>query len=421
MSTSTRGACLCGAVTFAIAPPYRWFAHCHCSMCRKHHGSLFGTGLGVARERLRMAERQRRHRSLPRVGGVRAAVLPPLRLHGTGGLARRALLARAGGPLGRRSRRAAAQSDLRRIEVAVARARRRAAAARGVSAGNRPTDHRRPAAPARRAGGIAGSCLCDGVAFAVAAIPRRVVNCYCSLCRRRSGAAFTSTLLAPTAQFRWLRGETRIRRYALPAPRADTRADFCADCGSPVPSAGRRPTVGHAAGRRDRQRLAAVAGVHLYVGSKAPWYTITDALAAVRGAAAARAVHGVFSVGCSSQQLLKAHQVLVALDALVLANALVGTQPERLPDRPRFREHGGIFHRRFVADRVERVARVALGDPQLFGVNRADSATTRSWSLNDVTSTTSVSPSQRATDSPRYDGSASSGGARPSVGMMRNA
>ena len=59
VSTSTRGACLCGAVTFAIAPPYRWFAHCHCSMCRKHHGSLFGTGLGVARERFEWLERQR--------------------------------------------------------------------------------------------------------------------------------------------------------------------------------------------------------------------------------------------------------------------------------------------------------------------------------------------------------------------------
>jgi hypothetical protein len=52
VSTSTQGACLCGAVTFAIAPPYRWFAHCHCSLCRKHHGSLFGSGVGVALDKL---------------------------------------------------------------------------------------------------------------------------------------------------------------------------------------------------------------------------------------------------------------------------------------------------------------------------------------------------------------------------------
>ena len=54
-------------------------------------------------------------------------------------------LARTGRALGRRSRRAAAQSDLRRVALAALRARRRAAAARGVSAGHRPTDHRRPA------------------------------------------------------------------------------------------------------------------------------------------------------------------------------------------------------------------------------------------------------------------------------------
>ena len=41
---------------FAVAPPYRWFAHCHCSMCRKHHGSLFGTSLGVARTAFRWLE-----------------------------------------------------------------------------------------------------------------------------------------------------------------------------------------------------------------------------------------------------------------------------------------------------------------------------------------------------------------------------
>ena len=56
VGTSIRGACLCGAVAFAVAPPYRWFAHCHCSMCRKHHGSLFGTSIGVARNAFRWLE-----------------------------------------------------------------------------------------------------------------------------------------------------------------------------------------------------------------------------------------------------------------------------------------------------------------------------------------------------------------------------
>jgi hypothetical protein len=56
VSETIHGACLCGSVRFAIAPPYRWFSHCHCSMCRKHHGSLFGTALGVGREAFRWLE-----------------------------------------------------------------------------------------------------------------------------------------------------------------------------------------------------------------------------------------------------------------------------------------------------------------------------------------------------------------------------
>jgi hypothetical protein len=77
MRDAISGACLCGAVTFEVAPPYRWFAHCHCSMCRKHHGTLFGTTVGVARTRFRWlshfrgrsavaaARSCRRHRTMP--------------------------------------------------------------------------------------------------------------------------------------------------------------------------------------------------------------------------------------------------------------------------------------------------------------------------------------------------------------------
>jgi fructose-1,6-bisphosphatase/inositol monophosphatase family enzyme len=53
MSDPTRGTCLCGAVSFVVEPPFHWLAHCHCSMCRKHHGTLFGTGLGVERSKFR--------------------------------------------------------------------------------------------------------------------------------------------------------------------------------------------------------------------------------------------------------------------------------------------------------------------------------------------------------------------------------
>jgi len=47
MPKTLEGACLCGAVTFAIDLPTKWCAHCHCSMCRRAHGAAFVTWIGV--------------------------------------------------------------------------------------------------------------------------------------------------------------------------------------------------------------------------------------------------------------------------------------------------------------------------------------------------------------------------------------
>ena len=40
------GNCLCGAVEFSAHLPSKWCAHCHCSMCRKHHGAGYVTWVG---------------------------------------------------------------------------------------------------------------------------------------------------------------------------------------------------------------------------------------------------------------------------------------------------------------------------------------------------------------------------------------
>jgi hypothetical protein len=262
-------------VTFAIAPPYRWFAHCHCSMCRKHHGSLFGTGLGVANDRfewlggsadiVHYRASTAFERPFCRHCGSTVPALsqdepywhvPAGLLDGDPGVRPRSQIF------------VASRSPLHELDGTLPQ---HAAYPSGTDL---PIIDDRPAPPT--AGGIAGSCLCGGVAFTVAAVPRRVVNCYCSVCRRRSGAAFTSTLLAPTAQLHWLRGAARFRRYALPPPR-QYAADFCMDCGSPVPSLpASQPFAMLPAGAIDSV-LPPLPAVHLYVASKAPWYSITDA------------------------------------------------------------------------------------------------------------------------------------------------
>lgn len=54
MSSTRRlgGACLCGSVRFHVELPTLYCAHCHCSMCRRHHGAGFVTWFGVPAQRL---------------------------------------------------------------------------------------------------------------------------------------------------------------------------------------------------------------------------------------------------------------------------------------------------------------------------------------------------------------------------------
>jgi len=47
------GACLCGALRYEVEGPLQMLLHCHCSMCRKHHGAPFATLAAVPAESLR--------------------------------------------------------------------------------------------------------------------------------------------------------------------------------------------------------------------------------------------------------------------------------------------------------------------------------------------------------------------------------
>jgi len=40
---AVQGSCLCGDVRYEIEGPLGTMSHCHCSMCRKHHGTSFAT------------------------------------------------------------------------------------------------------------------------------------------------------------------------------------------------------------------------------------------------------------------------------------------------------------------------------------------------------------------------------------------
>jgi hypothetical protein len=275
VSEAIRGACLCGAVSFEIEPPYLWFAHCHCRMCRKQHGSLFSTGLGVERKRFRWLkgedevvhyaataafERPFCRRCGSTVPGVSH---PPDVLHVPAGLLE--------GDFALQPRAhifAASKSPLWTITDALPQF---AAYPPGVDLPVVEVARR----PATR-GGVAGSCLCGAVAYELTDVPRRVVHCHCSRCRRSRGAPFATTLFTRSDRLRWRHDPDLVRTYRLPLPRT-YETDFCVRCGSLTPTV--LPHFELAlipAGSIDTP-LAPLPAVHINVASKARWDEIGDA------------------------------------------------------------------------------------------------------------------------------------------------
>lgn len=51
-----RGSCLCGAVTYTLDGAPLLMENCHCSMCRKAHGSAYTTFLKIARKDFRFTQ-----------------------------------------------------------------------------------------------------------------------------------------------------------------------------------------------------------------------------------------------------------------------------------------------------------------------------------------------------------------------------
>lgn len=121
---------------------------------------------------------------------------------------------------------------------------------------------------------IRGSCLCGAVGYEIVGALGVAGHCHCSMCRKAHGAAFATWAAVEPAQFRWTAGEASVERYESSPGIARC---FCRTCGAPL--------VITDAGKVTEVALGTVDGdpgvrpsEHIFVGSKAPWYTITDAL-----------------------------------------------------------------------------------------------------------------------------------------------
>ena len=78
--------------------------------------------------------------------------------------------------------------------------------------------------------------MCGRVSYEFEAPTEHFVLCHCNRCKKSSGAAFAAGLIVSGLAF--LTGEEFIKQYEAPilVTPPKYRRDFCAICGSPVPS-----------------------------------------------------------------------------------------------------------------------------------------------------------------------------------------
>jgi len=121
---------------------------------------------------------------------------------------------------------------------------------------------------------VRGSCLCGAVSWDAGRPFELMSHCHCSRCRKAHATAFATYVLAPAPGFR-LHGREHVRSFqsspTLSRP-------FCSRCGSVVPDAAEwEGRVMMPAGVLDDDPGVRPLA-HIFVGSKAPWWQIRDAV-----------------------------------------------------------------------------------------------------------------------------------------------
>jgi hypothetical protein len=126
---------------------------------------------------------------------------------------------------------------------------------------------------------LSGRCLCGAVEYAVADEFEYSAYCHCSNCRRTTGSAFKPFAGIRRAKFRLIRGDAHLLVYG-----EDSGNDtHCRCCGSLVFSVVRDGGYVHIPMGTLVDEPAIRPTKHIFVGSKAPWFEITDDLPRFEG------------------------------------------------------------------------------------------------------------------------------------------
>lgn len=269
------GSCLCGDISWETTGEPVSTYHCHCSMCRKAHGTAYGTyayyPAGSFRWTRESDTRQdyRSSTALTRSFCNRCgSVIPNHEDDGSYVFV----------PIG-------SQSDGPQVDSHIFAASKapwieisddlpcHPGFPPGIDQEEFPDKELEPGEP----GKIRGSCLCDAVKFVVNEPFRAVYNCHCGRCRRARSAAFATNGFTSFDGTDIIQGESHMAQYKLPEATYFTQV-FCNICGSKLP-------------RKDPGRGVSVVPLgaldedpgkqpdcHIFTAHKANWHPIDDKL-----------------------------------------------------------------------------------------------------------------------------------------------
>ncbi|TAJ93006.1 MAG: GFA family protein [Reyranella sp.] len=126
---------------------------------------------------------------------------------------------------------------------------------------------------------LRGKCLCGTVQYEVMDAFAYALNCHCSNCRRATGAAFKPFAGIKRSALTVTHGRDRLLIHG-----SETNHDaHCARCGSMLYSLVRDAAWVHVTLGTLVDPPSIRPGAHIFVGSKAPWFAITDDLPQYEG------------------------------------------------------------------------------------------------------------------------------------------
>ena len=121
---------------------------------------------------------------------------------------------------------------------------------------------------------LAGRCECRAVRYEVPDECWYAANCHCSNCRASTGSAFKPFAGIEREKLRVTEGGDGLMIVGEP----DENHTRCAECGSLLYSVVRDGAYVHVALGSLEDEPSIRPTEHIFVGSKAPWFVITDDL-----------------------------------------------------------------------------------------------------------------------------------------------